>query len=688
MIQLKNVTVQFSKKIFCNAEIKIPDGKITAITGESGCGKTTMLYLLGLLSSNRDYEYLYHGRKLDLTDREESRRLAREEFGFLFQERSLIDTLTIAENMIQFAALAGKSLSKEHIKELLEEVDLDIDPENTYPGQLSGGEQQRAALAAILAKEPCCIFADEPTSALDRTNTQKIIDIFGRLTRRGITVVIATHSDKLCEAADCVYQIKNRTVSLEKGRIEDAKEKPSDNKGSIHYGLKERLRYIRNSYKKGRVLKGIIIFFCAVAIAGFSLVNSVMDYLKDYQEGMLNQISEREIFVVNQAGPDDLVRDADGNPSMSDADIVALADMNGVEAISPFYEFRSFNLVNENRMLSSEAEVKTEKGTQTCLFSLETEKQTYFVVQPYHNNQKIGQQVEKTFDVPETEEKIYLSHEMAEALGVTEADGPVTIRVTVSVPVRKVHSEIITDGVKYPAEYDMGKYTELELQVAGFLSPDVINRYSINGNCVIYMPVEMMEEIRKEVTVATTGMLGDAVTEWNPSAYLVYGESYNGIGVLRNKINSINNGFITRSDYQDTAGMDQLVAGIQSSSNVVLGIIMFIIFVLMAAVFISQTMARRREFALLKANGMSDGMLVKMMTLESLWQGAVILLISLMISVTLSMVGSYLLLSMVTFFTGKTIAYVAVASILFVLAPTLACIALTLRVQPDRILRS
>lgn len=688
MIQLRNVSVQFSKKIFCNAEIKIPDGKITAITGESGCGKTTMLYFLGLLSSNRDYEYLYHGRKLDLMNREECRRLAREEFGFLFQERSLIDTLTISENMIQFAALAGKSLSKEHIKELLEEVDLGIDPDKTYPGQLSGGEQQRAALAAILAKEPCCIFADEPTSALDRTNTQKIIDIFERLTKRGITVVIATHSDKLCDAADCVYQIKNRTISMEKGRIEDGKEKPARGSRTVRYGLKERVRYIRNSYKKGKVLKGIIIFFCAVAIAGFSLVNSVMDYLKDYQKGMLNQISEREIFVVNQAGPDDLVRDADGNPAMSDLDIAALSDMNGVEEISPFYEFRSFNFINENRMLSSEVVVKTGRGTQTSLFSMETEKQSYFVVQPYHKNQKIGQQVEKIFDVSEAKEKIYLSHEMAEMLGVTEADGPVTIRVKVSVPVRKVCSEIVTNGVKYPAEYDMGEYTELELQVAGVLSHDVINRYSINGNCVIYMPIEKMEEIRKNVTVAATGNFGSDVTEWSPSAYLVYAENYNGIGVIRDKINSINNRFITRSDYQDTTGMDQIVAGIQSTSNVVLGIIMFIIFVLMAAVFISQTMARRREFALLKANGMSEGMLIKMMTLESLWQGAVILIISLFVSFVLSTVGSFLLLSMVTFFTGKTFVYVAVASILFVLLPTLACIALTLRVQPDRILRS
>ena len=144
-----------------------------------------------------------------------------------------------------------------------------------------------------------------------------------------------------------------------------------------------------------------------------------MDYLKDYQKGMLNQISEREIFVVNQAGPDDLVRDADGNPAMSDLDIAALSAMNGVEEISPFYEFRSFNLVNENRMLSSEVKIETEQGTHIQRFSLQAEKQTYFVVQQYHKNQKIGQQVEKSFDVAETKEKIYLSHEMAEMLGVT-----------------------------------------------------------------------------------------------------------------------------------------------------------------------------------------------------------------------------------------------------------------------------
>lgn len=134
--------------------------------------------------------------------------------------------------------------------------------------------------------------------------------------------------------------------------------------------------------------------------------------------------------------------------------------------------------------------------------------------------------------------------------------------------------------------------------------------------------------------------------------------------------------------------MDQMIAGIKSTSTIVLSIVIGIIFVLMSAVFISQTLARKREFALLKANGMQEHNLVRMMIIESLWQSMHILLTALLISLILSVISTQLLLSSVSFLSVKTMLYVLCSAVLFVLIPTLAGIAVTLRVQPDRILRS
>ena len=226
MIRLNHINVTFGKPVLRDAEIRIPRGKVTAITGDSGCGKTTVLYILGMMSSQQDLQYIYDGKEIDLHDRAECRRLAREEFGFLFQDHSLIETLTVSENLIQLAALAKRTLTDSEIDSLLKEVDLDPSQKDAYPKQLSGGEQQRAALAGVLARKPRCIFADEPTSALDRTNTQKIIQIFKSLAERGITVVIASHSDAVCDAADCLYHLEDQKIVLDRGSAEDNSKEP------------------------------------------------------------------------------------------------------------------------------------------------------------------------------------------------------------------------------------------------------------------------------------------------------------------------------------------------------------------------------------------------------------------------------------------------------------------------------
>lgn len=697
MIHLKHINVTFGKPVLRDAEIQIPRGKVTAITGDSGCGKTTVLYILGMMSSQQDLQYFYDGKEVDLHDRTECRRLAREEFGFLFQDHSLIETLTISENLIQLAALAKRTLTDSEIDELLKEVELDPAQKNAYPKQLSGGEQQRAALAGVLARKPRCLFADEPTSALDRTNTQKIIQIFQRLAERGITVVIASHSDAMCDAADCLYHLEDQKIILDRGTTEDSSTKPENAARSAAYGMPHLFRYVRNSQKKGKVLKGMIVAFCALAIAGFSLTNTVMDTLQNQQKNLLNQISEREIFVLNQEHPTDNMLDADGNPVLTEEELSSMRALSGVESIMPFYEFRSFSLVGNKTEPASEVTVQTTSGSHSQLFSLENESFPYFVVQPYNENQKIPSQAEILFDAAESdpEHAVYLSHDFAESLELEEVSGAVTLKAKVFVPVRKLHSTIQINLSNESADYDVSEATELEVPVAGILRHEVVNRYSINGGRVIYMPEAEMERIREACTAqheatdySSLENEGGSLIRWMPSACLVFASDYDGISALKSKLGNLSPRFITRCDYQDTVGMDQMIAGIKNTSTIILSIVIGIIFVLMSAVFISQTLARKREFALLKANGMQEHNLVRMMIVESLWQSMHILLTALLISVILSIISTQLLLASVSFFSAKTILYVLCSAILFVLIPTLAGIAVTLRVQPDRVLRS
>lgn len=697
MIHLNHINVTFGRPVLRDAEIRIPRGKVTAITGDSGCGKTTVLYILGMMSSQQDLQYIYDGKEIDLHNRAECRRLAREEFGFLFQDHSLIETLTISENLIQLAALAKRTLTDSEIDSLLKEVDLDPSQKNAYPKQLSGGEQQRAALAGVLARKPRCLFADEPTSALDRTNTQKIIQIFKRLAERGITVVIASHSDAMCDAADCLYHLEDQKIILDRGSTDDSSTEPENAARSAPYGMPHLFRYVKKSQKKGKILKGMIITFCAIAIAGFSLTNTIMDTLQNQQRNLLNQISEREIFVLNQEHPTDTMLDADGNPVLTEEELEKMHALSGVEEVMPFYEFRSFSLLGNQTGPSAEVIAETGSEQHKQVFSLENEVFPYFVVQPFHEEQKIPDQAEILFDAAKSdpEHAVYLSHDFAEALELENASGSVTLKTQVYVPVRKLHSTMQINHSDEKADYDISEATEIEVPVAGILPYGLVNRYSINGNRIIYMPEAEMERIREqcaaqneETDYSSLAQKGESLLRWMPSACLVFASDYDGINAIKSKLGNLSPKFITRCDYQDTVGMDQMIAGIKSTSTIILTIVICIIFVLMSAVFISQTLARKREFALLKANGMQEHNLVRMMVVESLWQSMNILLTALLISLILSVVSTQLLLSSVSLFSAKTILYVLCSAVLFVLIPTLAGIAVTLRVQPDRVLRS
>ncbi len=229
MIQLNHVNIKFKEPVIENGEIQIPAGKLTAITGPSGSGKTTLLYCLGLISSNKDYEYLFDGEKIDVTNDEAKGEIRKTRIGYIFQDNNLIDGLTVRENLRLAATLSGEASDNEALASLIELVGM---PEKLgdYPKQLSGGEQQRLAVACALAKNPDLIIADEPTSALDAANTERVMELFRRIAyERGKMVAIATHDPVIYGQADLVYNIEEKKIVLTK---EDNGEGPSAEESS------------------------------------------------------------------------------------------------------------------------------------------------------------------------------------------------------------------------------------------------------------------------------------------------------------------------------------------------------------------------------------------------------------------------------------------------------------------------
>jgi len=195
-------------------DLTIPPGEFVSVAGPSGCGKTTLLNLLGLLDSPTSGEVRWDGESVgERTDRARAR-LRLEGVGFIFQRFYLLPTLTARENVeLPMRALhVPRDERTRRSAQLLDEVGL-RGRERAFPHQLSGGEEQRVAVARALANHPGLLLADEPTGELDSGNTQAILSLLERVRRdRGASLVIVTHNPDVARRAERHITMRDGSV--------------------------------------------------------------------------------------------------------------------------------------------------------------------------------------------------------------------------------------------------------------------------------------------------------------------------------------------------------------------------------------------------------------------------------------------------------------------------------------------
>lgn len=166
-------------------------GELVSVTGPSGCGKSTLLNCLGLLERPDEGEIFINGRSLAHAPARQRMTARRESVGYLFQDYALIDNETVSRNIALASRARGKQL-KASITEALTEVGLrGRESDRVY--QLSGGEQQRVAIARLLVRQPEVILADEPTASLDRDNATSVLEHLRSMCSNGAAAVVVSH---------------------------------------------------------------------------------------------------------------------------------------------------------------------------------------------------------------------------------------------------------------------------------------------------------------------------------------------------------------------------------------------------------------------------------------------------------------------------------------------------------------
>lgn len=202
--------------ILRGVDISIKEGEVIGIVGASGVGKSTLLHILGTLDSPSSGKVFYNGKDVFSMDNGSMASFRNRAIGFVFQFHHLLPEFTAIENVMMPGLISGQNLAelKVRAEELLSELGV-IERKDHRPGELSGGEQQRVAVARALILNPRVVLADEPTGNLDTATGDGLFELLLRLNKnKGITFVIVTHNEYLSKRC-------HRVLKMVDGRIED-----------------------------------------------------------------------------------------------------------------------------------------------------------------------------------------------------------------------------------------------------------------------------------------------------------------------------------------------------------------------------------------------------------------------------------------------------------------------------------
>ena len=202
MIKINHLTKKFDdRKLFSDYCLTIEDGKFIIFCGPSGCGKTTLLNMIGAIEKIDSGEIVVDG--INISDKRNHLNYFRTKIGFLFQNFALVDNKTVKENL---KLIRKDCMTNMTIEEALRIVGLE-DKLNKKVYTLSGGEQQRVALARLILKKCDVILADEPTGSLDRDNAAAVLNILKQLNQQGKTIILVTHDDYIKNQGDEVIYL-------------------------------------------------------------------------------------------------------------------------------------------------------------------------------------------------------------------------------------------------------------------------------------------------------------------------------------------------------------------------------------------------------------------------------------------------------------------------------------------------
>lgn len=325
MIKISNLSISYNNQtVVENVNLKVKKGKITALIGLSGSGKTTILYRLGLINEDMTFDYEWEGKNLNKLSHTQRDKLAATQIGYVLQTKNIVEK-TVYRNVEYAFKLENRKVNREEILKALKKVNLENEIDQEV-AQLSEGQKQRLAILCAMLKRPRLLILDEPTSALDYENAIQIMKLLKTLTNQGVTILFSTHQLELLEYADVVYMIEGQSIVLKKDVDEEIKETEKyKEKIDKKYTLNSLLYFTKSFFKRYFYKDLLIILLYSVILFMGIFSISYHDLIKnDAMKQIYGNYNPNQIYVMT----DDYVYEQ-------------LMNDRRVQAVYPYYALKA-----------------------------------------------------------------------------------------------------------------------------------------------------------------------------------------------------------------------------------------------------------------------------------------------------------------------------------------------------------
>lgn len=702
MLEISNLFIKYNRVILEDVNVSFQRGAVTVIRGASGSGKSSLLNVLGLIKKpNKECSYCLDGKAIDFNDEERKSKFRLTKVGFVFQQNNLLQELTVIENiMVPMRILSQDNLKvREKAEKLIDYVGLN-NVTNNYPADLSGGEEQRVAIARSLINDADIILADEPTASLDSDNSNIILQSFKKLAHElNKIVIIVSHDDMIAEIADIVYEINNKKLTLIKNCNTESENKISSSETEEKKTIINFIKFYGNKRKKEKKLSRMLIIITAIIAAICTLFINFGDSFSMQQKNFINSISERSLFVINdtlglnsQTNYEDALR-------FSNEEIEKIKTIPNVNKIYPYYEFTSFGITELNKEKAQITLKENSKITKEISYNNSftgSSNNSQFRITPLYPEEKIEDVLKYTDKSTNIRDGFVLTAIFAKSL----SDNPSnligkTLEIKCFVPVKlfdskatkpqgKNNPDSVINAETIKIDAPICKLVTISKKITGILPASYnYQKSEENQNLILFDYDEMIKLLNdnKDTNYKET-FPGFPEKELGSSALFVNVTSYDDIPIVKPKIENISPAIVVISKVSD---IRKIQANLQMMKNVMRGVSIILVVIVMLMfyfVYYFKNRTRKKEIGILKALGLTSRDVVFLIGYEMLIIALKTFILSLIIAILLMLFGNKVLgLDGVLVITFSSVAFCFFLSFFIVIVSGISSIWKTSRID-------